>query len=149
MEKKRPETEIEESLLKKTQSPEFEVKEKSHESESELEDRSDDKEVRFGVFRPDESGYLVKIDSGETKEQPSTSKQLPERGWGKSFLQHQSSAFGSFYENPNPFLFPGSMLSRPSPLPSFTRGGLTPAGPALPSQEALFNSIKMKEKVSP
>ena len=128
----------------------------SQEKEPEEEEESEN-EVGFGVFRTDESGNLVQVGFGQPKE-PGNSEQLPERGWGKSFLQQQSSAFGSFHENPNPFLFPGQMLTRPS-RPSAapfgrggglygSKGGFTPAGPSLPPQEALFSSIKMKEKVS-
>ena len=138
--------------------------EESQEKEPEEEEESEN-EVVFGVFRTDECGNLVQVGFGQPKDPGSShpaslqiSEQLPERGWGKNFLQQQSSAFGSFHENPNPFLFPGQVLTRPSQPSaapfgrgggfSGSRGGFTPAGPSLPPQEALFSSIKMKEKVS-
>ena len=107
------------------------------------------------MFQTDESGNLVQVGFGQPKDpEISQNSELPQRGWGKSFVQPQSSAFGSFHHNPNPFLFPGSMLTRPKAAPfgrgggSSTGRGFTPAGPSLPPQEALFSSIKMKDKVS-
>ena len=112
------------------------------------------------MFQTDESGNLVQVGFGQPKDheiphsETVQTSELPERGWGKSFVHPQSSTFGSFHHNPNPFLFPGSMLTRPKAAP-FGRGGVTstgrgftPAGPSLPPQEALFSSIKMKDKVS-
>ena len=151
--------------IKDCKETEYKEREPSAEEESDKEDKDDSgTEVGFGVFRADESGNLVQVGFGQPKDpaiSPSASfqspEELPERGWGKSFLQQQSSAFGSFHENPNPFLVPGQMLTRPSQSSlSFGRGGgsagssggFPPAGPSLPPQEALFSSIKMKDKVA-